>query len=1048
MKQELSLIVLLILSSSPAAGSPSKTADSAGAPRVEVSVDTLPPVVSCLPQQPYQRPPLWVTLQSSERGALWYGVNTVRAMLPYQNSFPVTGTGKTVVYFFGEDIVGNRSAIDSTVYILDFQPPKLSVKPPGGTFSAAVTVRLQADEPARIFSFSRPDMKDTLRLRDDTLFIQEGFDGSFLAIDRAGNRSTAGPFHFIVDTAVTVVEVRPAGGIYNRIITITLKCADSAEIFYSFDPSATDQYFTRYSSPFRCPYGLCKLRYYTKNRLGAASPHSEVSYVSDTSAPHIRFYHKKGQVADSIVLLTKEESVIFYSRSRTIDPLQGLRYEKPIVINRKAKAFLQAVARDVAGNVSVPFVWEFSYDSMPPVVTASHRSGVYNSAITLSAALSEPGRVVYTLDGSEPTAQSSVLKGGVVISKNGLTIIRLKGIDEAENLGPEKEVRITIDQVPPLVRVRMSEENQGSPNALFVITLQPSEPATVFYEVSTAAPTLAWQRYCAPIRAKSGQMLHYYAVDQAGNRSVINSLYDLQKPRLSSVPRGGVFNKQCSVALTSSIPAKIFWRLSSLDTFKLYTQQVLIDKEGVTAVEYYGVTETGMKSSTVREVYELDWTAPKVSITLKQGRADSISVFFDCSENATVYYTLDGSDPKASSATHTACNKFTRSRDRISLIRNNQITLSSYGEDVAGNQSQLSFFDILKPQVIPSVPPGVERVYDRIITLSLQTYDDQAQIFFERHGRQATTESSLFSRPITLTKSDTITAFAVDQFGYSGQPQTFIYTIDLPPSPDFSVTPQPARAGQEIGFDASSTIDNESPLGQLAFSWNFNGDTVYEATATGNPLALYRYKKGGLYAVSLRVTDAAGHTAVFCTSVEVLETCPPGMAYVPVSESGSFCIDVYEWPNKAEKMPVVNVSWMQAALFCHDQGKRLCSASQWFTACESGAVSGDFDERRKGRGGGETSNRAGLVRPSGSCPNCKNRLGIYDMIGNAWEWVDNQTPNKNNVQPGGSSSIGVRYMVGSGVAQSSGSGVDGTCRQRLESSMEKTFTYTGFRCCR
>ncbi|HXN33211.1 MAG TPA: hypothetical protein VN894_15170, partial [Polyangiaceae bacterium] len=47
-----------------------------------------------------------------------------------------------------------------------------------------------------------------------------------------------------------------------------------------------------------------------------------------------------------------------------------------------------------------------------------------------------------------------------------------------------------------------------------------------------------------------------------------------------------------------------------------------------------------------------------------------------------------------------------------------------------------------------------------------------------------------------------------------------------------------------------------------------------------------------------------------------------------------FCVDRYEWPNKAGALPQYMASWNEAKASCEGMGKRLCSDTEWTLACE------------------------------------------------------------------------------------------------------------------
>ncbi|WP_437833333.1 SUMF1/EgtB/PvdO family nonheme iron enzyme [Sorangium sp. So ce1153] len=138
---------------------------------------------------------------------------------------------------------------------------------------------------------------------------------------------------------------------------------------------------------------------------------------------------------------------------------------------------------------------------------------------------------------------------------------------------------------------------------------------------------------------------------------------------------------------------------------------------------------------------------------------------------------------------------------------------------------------------------------------------------------------------------------------------------------------------------------------------------------------------------------------------------------VPVSKSArgklkpaEFCIDVFEFPNKACELPMVWASPTQAASVCSLQGKRLCTEDEWSLACRGDPEGGKpttyayGDEldlavchtqtRHREIGGkpcdGDTARSAYQTcatdtEPAGSYPACRSRFGVFDQHGNVAE---------------------------------------------------------------
>lgn len=139
-------------------------------------------------------------------------------------------------------------------------------------------------------------------------------------------------------------------------------------------------------------------------------------------------------------------------------------------------------------------------------------------------------------------------------------------------------------------------------------------------------------------------------------------------------------------------------------------------------------------------------------------------------------------------------------------------------------------------------------------------------------------------------------------------------------------------------------------------------------------------------------------------------------------------------------LPVTNVTFCEARAYCAWAGKRLCGhvsggtltpdqsvtpISQWFAACSGGAA----DFRLLSDGGCQLE--AGSPRPANGT--CEGSLsGVFDMVGNVWEWVDAVE-----------SSVPAMTFLGAGSTQANSS----TCRSQSGSGPDFRAFDVGFRCC-
>lgn len=120
-------------------------------------------------------------------------------------------------------------------------------------------------------------------------------------------------------------------------------------------------------------------------------------------------------------------------------------------------------------------------------------------------------------------------------------------------------------------------------------------------------------------------------------------------------------------------------------------------------------------------------------------------------------------------------------------------------------------------------------------------------------------------------------------------------------------------------------------------------------------------------------------------------SCPNGMAFVDMPPARTstpflrFCIDKYEYPNRAGGMPQTKLSLDEARALCERQGKRLCTEDEWKWACAG--LEGRIYPYGNSFIDGRCNNDTRTIESSGSKTNCVSPFGGYDMVGNVLEWV-------------------------------------------------------------
>ena len=176
----------------------------------------------------------------------------------------------------------------------------------------------------------------------------------------------------------------------------------------------------------------------------------------------------------------------------------------------------------------------------------------------------------------------------------------------------------------------------------------------------------------------------------------------------------------------------------------------------------------------------------------------------------------------------------------------------------------------------------------------------------------------------------------------------------------------------------------------------------------------------GNKAIALHATSReaclAGLAGIVLQTPEQRATCG-AENMVPIArawKAPAYCIDVFEFPNRACELPIVWAAPSAAANVCKLQGKRLCTQGEWQLACRADPDGGK--DRRYAYGDSLDLEICNTHRPhrqrcdprgpktawgtcttdtepSGAFPECRSRFGVFDQHGNVAEVMTRKDAN-------------------------------------------------------
>ncbi|MGD0796992.1 MAG: Ig-like domain repeat protein [Acidobacteriaceae bacterium] len=303
----------------------------------------------------------------------------------------------------------------------------------------------------------------------------------------------------------------------------------------------------------------------------------------------------------------------------------------------------------------------------------------------------------------------------------------------------------------------------------------------------------------------NSDLTSYHSLSFAGTNPPAGSVTvrQLAPPTLDSL------NEASSGHLTNSTPATVAIATSSVTN----PTSINLPPHSVTALDY-NVPLPGPIFSPAPGIYP-----PVQSVSL-----------FEPVGGATIYYTTNGSTPTTSSSIYTAPISVS-STETISAIAVTSSLTSSI------SSAQYSIFPLPTAPVL-SIPAGS---YPYGQTVSITDATTGAVIYYTTNGTTPTTSSSLYSGPISLTSSETLSAIAVANT-LSSSATIAQYTV-IPKTAELNFyVPYAVNYGNGVPFQVPS-FSTPTPTGAVTISINgttfqsstqwYEGEvTLYETTAT------------------------------------------------------------------------------------------------------------------------------------------------------------------------------------------------------------------------
>ena len=640
------------------------------------------------------------------------------------------------------------SPVFSAAYVL--QVPAVTLSSAGGTFTAPVTVT--ATVPAGSTATYTLDGTDPTAASAawpaSGVTIAQGATLTVRAFRTGWSPSAPATISCSFQTAA--VTATPPAGSFGTLQAVTLTTSTpAAAIRYTIDgsdpmSSATAQ---TASGPVTIDRNLTLQAIATRTGW-LPSPAFTGVYVFQAAVPAASLAAGTYVGPQSVTLASgTPAAVIRYTLDGSAPTAASPIASGPI--NLPGSSTLTAVAMLDGWTISAPLTVD--YMLQVPAVTLSSAGGTFTAPVTVTATVPAGSTATYTLDGTDPTAAGTAWPAaGLVIDQGATLTVRAF----QTGWSPSAPTAITCAFQTAAITVDPPAGSFGAPQAVTLATTTPSAVLRYTLDGSDPASSATAQIVGGPITIDRSLTLRAIAARAGWLPSpVFTGAYAFQAAAPTASLAAGAYVGPQSVTLASGTPAAVIRYTvdGSAPTAASPVAAGPIDLLGSCTLTAIALREGWTDSAPLVVAYSLQ--VPTVTLSSSGGTFTApANVTATVSPGATATYTLDGSDPTATSAPYPA----------VGLVVDQGATLIVRAFQAGWTPSAPTSITLAFQATAPTANPSAG-TFTAVQTVALATPTPGATIRYTIDGSEPETSSTVQTAtgPVSVDRNLTILARTV-----------------------------------------------------------------------------------------------------------------------------------------------------------------------------------------------------------------------------------------------------------------------------------------------
>jgi len=562
---------------------------------------------------------------------------------------------------------GGSAAVQNVLswtYVVGAGTPAAAVptfSPVGGTYTSTQTVAISDTTAGATIYYTTNGTTPTTSSSIYSGLISVGSTETLNAVAVASGYSTSatGSAAYTINLpAAATPTFSPVAGTYTSAQTVTISEATAgATIYYTTNGTTPTTSSTVYSGPISVGTtetlnAIAVASGYSTSAVGTAAYTITLPAATPTFSPVAGSYTSAQSVTISDATAG---ATIYYTTNGTTPTTSSAVYSGPISVG--STETLNAIA--VASGYSTSVVGTAAYTITLPAATPTFSpvAGSYTSVQTVTISDATAGATIYyTTNGTTPTTSSTVYSGAISVgSTETLNAIAVASGHSTSATGTSAyTINLSAAATPTFSPVA------GTYVAAQSVTISDATAgATIYYTTNGTTPTTSSTVYSGPISVGSTETLNAIAVASGYSTSATGTAaYTITPPAATPAfsPAGGSYTSAQSVTISDATAGATIYYTTNGTTpttsSTVYSGPITVGVtetlNAIAVASGFSASPMGSASYTITPVAATPAFSP-VAGTYTSAQTVTIS---DATAGATIYYTVDGTTPTASSTVY------------------------------------------------------------------------------------------------------------------------------------------------------------------------------------------------------------------------------------------------------------------------------------------------------------------------------------------------------------------------------------------------------------